>query len=214
MVADGREVSAAGANSMSATASLRSSATYQGEVRHVSALGTSRCQPGDDIVRLRITQFNSMTNAKSVPSELSYPALFVVKAIAWCAVTLPVQAEPEPPLLFTGAATCISCHPGQAELWRDSHHARSMQLAEEKSVLGNFENVRLNHHDQVTRFFRRGGKFFVRTTGPDGKSHDFAIAYTFGISPLQQYLVALPGGRLQALGEAWDARSRQQGGQR
>jgi diadenosine tetraphosphatase ApaH/serine/threonine PP2A family protein phosphatase len=54
----------------------------------------------------------------------------------------------------------------------------------------------------------------VHTDGPDGALHDYQIAYTFGLYPLQQYLIALPGGRLQALGIAWDARPRDQGGQR
>ena len=40
------------------------------------------------------------------------------------------------------------------------------------------------------------------------------IAYTFGVYPLQQYLIAFPGGRLQALGIAWDSRPKEQGGQR
>ena len=54
----------------------------------------------------------------------------------------------------------------------------------------------------------------VRTEGPDGALHDYEIAYTFGVYPLQQYLVAFPGGRYQALGIAWDSRPKQQGGQR
>ena len=33
---------------------------------------------------------------------------------------------------------------------------------------------------------------------------DFEIRYTFGIDPLQQYLIELPGGRLQPLTIAWD----------
>jgi len=35
----------------------------------------------------------------------------------------------------------------------------------------------------------------VRTEGPDGAPHDYEIAYTFGVAPLQQYLIAFPGGR-------------------
>jgi Cytochrome c554 and c-prime len=54
----------------------------------------------------------------------------------------------------------------------------------------------------------------VRTDGPDGALHDYPIAYTFGVYPLQQYLIAFPGGRLQALGSAWDSRPKDQGGQR
>ena len=54
----------------------------------------------------------------------------------------------------------------------------------------------------------------MRTDGPDGKLADFEIRYTFGVEPLQQYLIELPGGRLQALGIAWDARPKKDGGQR
>ena len=47
-----------------------------------------------------------------------------------------------------------------------------------------------------------------------GALHDYQIGYTFGVYPLQQYLIAMPGGRLQALGIAWDTRPRDRGGQR
>jgi tetratricopeptide (TPR) repeat protein len=57
---------------------------------------------------------------------------------------------------------------------------------------------------KTTTFSKRDGKFFVRTEGPDGKPAEFEIKYTFGVAPLQQYLVELPGGRLQALTVAWD----------
>jgi len=40
------------------------------------------------------------------------------------------------------------------------------------------------------------------------------VAYTFGVDPLQQYLVERSGGRMQALPVAWDARPREDGGQR
>ena len=66
----------------------------------------------------------------------------------------------------------------------------------------------------TTTFCRDGEKFVVRTDGPDGALHDYPIAYTFGVYPLQQYLIAFPGGRLQALGIAWDSRPKEQGGQR
>ena len=61
---------------------------------------------------------------------------------------------------------------------------------------------------------RRDGKYFVNTDGPDGKLRDFEIKYTFGVRPLQQYLIELPGGRMQALSIAWDSRPKAAGGQR
>src|SRR5580765_3140887 len=37
---------------------------------------------------------------------------------------------------------------------------------------------------------------------------------TFGVYPLQQYLIEFPDGRIQALSIAWDARPKAEGGQR
>ena len=89
-----------------------------------------------------------------------------------------------------------------------------MQKATETTVLGDFANARFEHLGAVTTFSRSGDKFMVNTEGPDGALHDYEIAYTFGVYPLQQYLIAFPGGRYQALGIAWDSRPKDQGGQR
>jgi len=51
----------------------------------------------------------------------------------------------------------------------------------------------------TSRFYRRDGKFLVYTDGPDGTMREYEVAYTFGVAPLQQYLIAMPGGRYQAL---------------
>lgn len=89
-----------------------------------------------------------------------------------------------------------------------------MTEANTQTVLGDFNDATFTHAGATSRFFQRDGKFFVNTDGPDGSPGDFEIKYTFGVAPLQQYLVAFPGGRLQAFGIAWDARPRAKGGQR
>jgi predicted CXXCH cytochrome family protein len=89
-----------------------------------------------------------------------------------------------------------------------------MAEANEATVLGSFADAKFSHGGVTSTFFRRAGRFYVNTDGPDGKLADFEIKYTFGVTPLQQYLVELPGGRLQALGIAWDTRPANQGGQR
>src|SRR5262249_25310649 len=115
---------------------------------------------------------------------------------------------------FVGSETCAGCHQAQASLWRGSQHSRAMAHADDQSVLGNFADAHFDYHDVRSRFFRRAGKFLVETDGPDGKLATFEVKYTFGIDPLQQYLIEFPDGRLQALSIAWDSRSKQQGGQR
>ena len=81
-----------------------------------------------------------------------------------------------------------------------------MQLASEATILGDFGGATFSYAGVTSRFFRRDGKFFVRTDGPDGALADFEVRYTFGVHPLQQYLVEMPRGPLQALSIAWDAR--------
>ncbi len=89
-----------------------------------------------------------------------------------------------------------------------------MQHATEQTVLGNFNDATYSFQGVQSSFFRRDGRYFIRTDGPDGQLADFEVKYTFGVAPLQQYLVELPGGRLQAVSVTWDARPREQGGQR
>jgi predicted CXXCH cytochrome family protein len=115
---------------------------------------------------------------------------------------------------FVGSAACATCHAHENSLWRGSHHQLAMQPATNSTVLGNFNNTSFNNGGIISTFFRRGSKFMVHTDGPDGTLYDYEIEDTFGLYPLQQYLIALPGGRLQALGIAWDSRPRQIGGQR
>ena len=89
-----------------------------------------------------------------------------------------------------------------------------MARASEQSMLGDFNNTKFAYAGVNSIFFKREGKFFVNTDGPDGKLADYEIKYTFGVAPLQQYLIEFPDGRLQALSIAWDARSKNEGGQR
>ena len=109
---------------------------------------------------------------------------------------------------FVDNASCVQCHTVQARAWSGSHHAKAMARATPEAVLGDFGDVTFDGKGVVSRFFRRGELFFVNTEGPDGKPADFEIAYTLGVDPLQQYLIALPGGRLQALTVAWDVKER------
>jgi len=71
-------------------------------------------------------------------------------------------------------------------------------------VRGDFDNSEFTHRGITSRFFRRDGGFFVYTNGPGGDMGEFEITHTFGWTPLQQYLVPFPGGRLQTLPIAWN----------
>ncbi|MBK6452726.1 MAG: hypothetical protein IPF84_09440 [Proteobacteria bacterium] len=115
---------------------------------------------------------------------------------------------------YVGSQSCAQCHAAESKAWQSSQHAVAMQHATEQAVLGNFNDATYSFQGVQTSFFRRDDKYFIRTDGPDGQLADFEVKYTFGIAPLQQYLVELPGGRLQAAAVTWDARPREHGGQR
>ncbi len=115
---------------------------------------------------------------------------------------------------FVGAKTCAGCHQPETDLWRDSHHDLAMQHADGSTILGDFDDATFEKDGVVTTFFRRGDEYVIRTDGPDGALQDFPVRFTFGVDPLQQYLVDLPGGRLQAISIAWDTRPAEAGGQR
>ena len=128
------------------------------------------------------------------------------------------DAGARPPALadasYVGGEKCAGCHQDAFKAWRASHHREAMLPADATSVRGRFDDAEFRYHDVVSRFFQRDGRYWVRTDGPDGKLTDFEIKYTFGVDPLQQYLIELPGGRVQALSIAWDTRPKSAGGQR
>jgi Flp pilus assembly protein TadD len=124
-------------------------------------------------------------------------------------------AEPPPNAArYVGRSECTSCHASETKLWTGSHHDLAMQAASDATVLGDFGGAKYDYHGVVSTFTKKDGRFHVETDGADGALHDFEIAYTFGIDPLQQYLIAFPDGRVQALNVCWDTRPKQRGGQR
>lgn len=104
---------------------------------------------------------------------------------------------------YVGSATCQSCHQKEYADWQNSHHDLAMMEASDSSVKADFD-AEFTSHGITSRFFKKDGKFFVNTEGPDGENQDFEVVYTFGIEPLQQYIVKFPDGKMQCLQTAWD----------
>ena len=115
---------------------------------------------------------------------------------------------------YVGQERCTQCHAEQAKAWRTSHHALAMQAANDSTVLGNFNQAHSVKDGVGSSFFKKDNKFYVRNDGPDGEVQDYEIPYTFGVYPLQQYLVPFSNGRLQSFSVAWDSRSKEHDGQR
>ncbi len=115
---------------------------------------------------------------------------------------------------YIGNAACETCHEEQFSDWSDSQHFLAMQTATEESVVGDFNNTNFKYAGIDYSFFTRNGTYFARADGSDGELQEFEISHTFGIEPLQQYLISFPDGRRQALNVAWDSRPADAGGQR
>jgi len=122
----------------------------------------------------------------------------------WVGVDWYVAYPLDAPTRYVGRQSCAKCHENQMRSWHGSDHDRAMEVPADDSVLGDFDDATFTRFGIVTRFFRRGKQFFVNTEGPDGRLHDYEIKYTFGVRPLQQYMVEFPDGRVQVLRVSWD----------
>ncbi|MCS0494683.1 hypothetical protein NVS89_06195 [Ancylobacter sp. MQZ15Z-1] len=121
---------------------------------------------------------------------------------------------PGAPAGFAGSAACAGCHAPEVKAWLSSQHAEAMSLATAETVRGDFDDARAGKEGASARFFRDGGRYEVEIEGKDGTPSRFTVTHTFGLYPLQQYLVTMPDGRLQALPFAYDTRPKSEGGQR
>jgi tetratricopeptide (TPR) repeat protein len=128
----------------------------------------------------------------------------------------PAPATPvvEGPAEYVGTEACAACHEEEHQGWLGSHHDLAMQKATPETVLGDFNDVTAKYYKETTRFIRDGDAFAVEALGADGKRGRFPVVYTFGVEPLQQYLVEVEPGRLQSFLFAWDTRPKEEGGQR
>jgi len=115
---------------------------------------------------------------------------------------------PRPAATFVGGRKCADCHKTEYDRWQSSLHDRAMEVADDTTVLGDFNDTVVEFHSITSRFYHKDNQFFVYTQGPDGKMGEFEITHTFGWYPLQQYLVPFAGGRLQCLPIAWDVKEK------
>lgn len=160
-----------------------------------------------------------MSNVARMLNTRRLPQLTAVLAMALmvgCGKPETVASEPavDTSATFIGSAACQSCHAAEFDQWVGSHHEQAMQTATAATVLGDFENASTDYFGATTEFFQRDGEHYVKTANADGDMEEFRIAYTFGVEPLQQYLIEFPGGRLQTLAYTWDSRPASEGGQR
>jgi len=136
-------------------------------------------------------------------------AIVVIAILADWWTALPPGIETS----YVGSRRCIECHQSEASAWRDSDHDLAMDLASADTVLGDFNEVTIEHYGLQSTLFRDQSRYLVRTAGDDGQPDAFEVKYVFGHDPLQQYLVETKRcdnaegnelGQLQVLPFCWD----------
>jgi len=131
-----------------------------------------------------------------------HPGVFVLALLAGCGPRDRGPTVSSGPASFVDETTCAPCHSAEAEKWRGSQHQLAMQPIAGAKGLGDFSG---RGRVAGARFFRRDSLYLVETTGPDGRPASYEIKWVFGVYPLQQVLIPLAGGRLQAFNVAWDS---------
>ena len=128
-------------------------------------------------------------------------------ALAGCVEStepIATQDAASEPTTYVGSQRCGACHAERYQEWLASDHAQAIQVASQETIAAplpaEFEEleVRLENSAVVASI--------------DGVS--YPLPYTFGIRPLQQYLVDIGHGRLQTLRASYDTRPVKEGGQR
>ncbi len=135
----------------------------------------------------------------------------IAMLIAGCSEA-PEQTSAPPPVPaasvaadYVGSEACRDCHAAEHAAWLNSHHDLALQPATPDTILATGSG---NH--EGTRFEIEGGRL---TISPDPDTR-LTPRFTFGIAPLQQYVVDGDNGAWQTYPIAWDSRPGSEGGQR
>src|SRR6266545_5691764 len=109
---------------------------------------------------------------------------------------------------YAGSETCRACHAPEHAAWVASHHGLAERLVQDGLERPAFEPARaFTHGSQTTAVAWNGGAPTVTAPGLGNRREPLQVTRVIGHDPLRQFLVALPGGRWQALEAAWDPRT-------
>jgi tetratricopeptide (TPR) repeat protein len=114
---------------------------------------------------------------------------------------------------YVGSSTCKSCHAEAFQDWQHSHHAWSMLAASSETVMGKFDGRSHEYAGILSTFYKKDQDYIIRTGNAEGKLEDFKVVYTFGLTPLQQYVIEFDKGAYQVASLFWDDRLAAEGGQ-
>jgi tetratricopeptide (TPR) repeat protein len=106
---------------------------------------------------------------------------------------------------YAGSAACAECHAAAFAAWQQSHHGRAERSFDPTNDLAAFVPPRVFPDGSGTSRVRwTNGHAEVITRGASNQPEVVRVERVIGESPLQQFLVAAPGGRWQTLETTWD----------
>ncbi|MEW8331603.1 MAG: multiheme c-type cytochrome, partial [Candidatus Thiodiazotropha sp.] len=105
---------------------------------------------------------------------------------------------------YLTSATCATCHQQQFDAWSNSHHGWAWREPVSENVLGDFNKTKYTHAGFTYQFLKEYDEYFIVADNPSGKAKKYKVHSVAGVTPLQQYLLDIGDGRLQALDIAWD----------
>ena len=76
---------------------------------------------------------------------------------------------------FVGGKECISCHQIEYNLWKGSDHDNAMNVANDSSVVGDFNNAEFYYNGKTHIFYKRDDNYFVYTEGLNGEMQELQI---------------------------------------
>jgi len=84
----------------------------------------------------------------------------------------PDRPPKAPSAQYVGQRACASCHSAQAEKWSVSDHALAMQVVNEQTVLGDFNDALFTYGGVTSIFSKRNG---ASSFGPMDLTASFTI---------------------------------------
>ncbi len=117
---------------------------------------------------------------------------------------------------YVGSYRCKDCHWREHDTWKHTLHSKFMQNSGEYTVLGDFERnnkITVKVSDQspeiagkemTTTMFKKDGKYYINTIGPDWEFHNYEVSYVIGVNRRQNYLTLFPNGAIYVLPVEWD----------
>ncbi len=140
-------------------------------------------------------------------------ALFLVAvlAAAFLLRNRPAEEEAAPPpppsgeTTFVGSRVCRGCHEDRFDSWLETAHAYSLREATEDSVAGQFDGQAVESNGFVATPFVRGGEFWMRVQGNDGRpSGTYKVSRIVGRNIEQAYLYTDSLGEWRVLPLSWN----------